>query len=534
MLIQRQAVVDFQRRDFDSFLWMKELTERQLHTELCRMQVQPYFKTKPWVHQLVCFYIGVFYPQFLFLLDMGLGKTKIILDLITHAQRTKNLKHALVTVPRMINMDSWRDDITRHSDLGAWDANVSDIDEKWERLADPRGDVTVIDYQGLHLALSKKRPGKKKGKFTLVPDEARVRRMQKLYNFVSIDESHKLANAESLWFALMRRLTAETDYTYATTGTLFGRDLEDIWPQFFLVDRGETFGVNRGLFRASFFTAKPNQWGRGEKYEYDKRQDAKLNEMLQHRSLRYDETEVMDIPSRVSVVEQFSMSPEQREHYMQALAGLINAGGDLREMQWQWGRMRQIISGYLVWEDEHGKHTKRFKENSKLDGLERFLDEMGPRAKAVVCYDYTETGQMIVDRVKEMGLGYEWFYGGTKDKTASRDRFMQDRDCQVFVMNSAAGGTGNDGLQKVARYMFLYETPTSPTERKQTIKRIHRPGQTMRTFIYDMVMRNSLDPGILMDIQDNADTYDSVVNGKRRPGRGFFLQDLPQGHKVLI
>lgn len=533
MILSRQAVVDFQTREFDSFLWMKGLTERQLHAELCRMTVQPYFKTKPWLHQLVCFFIGVHHPEFLFLLDMGLGKSKIVLDLVTHARRTKRLRRALVTVPRMINMDSWRDDILLHSDLEPWDVNVSDTEEKWERLADPRGDLTVIDYQGLHLALSEKRPAKK-GKHTLVPDEKRIRRIKKLYNFVAADESHKLTNTDSLWFALMRRLTAEAEFTYATTGTLFGRDLEDIWPQFFLVDKGETFGVNRGLFRASFFTAKPNPWGRGEKYEYDGRNDAKLNQMLQHRSLRYDESEVLDLPTRVPVVEQFSMSQEQREHYTRALEGLINATGNLEEMKGQWVRMRQIISGYLVWDDEHGRHTLRFKENHKLDGLERLLDEMGPRAKAVVCYDYTETGQMIVDRVREMGIGHEWFYGGTKDKTASRDRFMTDPACRVFVMNSSAGGTGNDGLQKAARYMFLYETPTSPVERKQTIKRIHRPGQTMRTFIYDLVMRGSLDPGILMGIQENVDTYDSVVNGRRRPGRGFFLQDMPQGAKVVI
>jgi hypothetical protein len=27
----------------------------------------------------------------------------------------------------------------------------------------------------------------------------------------------------------------------------------DIWPQFFLVDHGDTFGENMGLFRAAFF-----------------------------------------------------------------------------------------------------------------------------------------------------------------------------------------------------------------------------------------------------------------------------------------
>lgn len=534
MLIARQAVASFLDREFDSHLWMKQLTEQQLHRELCSMRVQPYFKTKPWKHQLVCFLIGLTYPRFLFLLDMGLGKSKLIMDLITQRQREGKLRGALITVPRVINMDSWSDDLLLHSDLEPWPVNVEDIEAKWELLSNPRGDVTMIDYQGLHWALCKRKGGRGKGSRTLVVDEGRVARVQKLYNFIGIDESHKLSNHQSIWFMLMRRLTQTAEYTYAMTGTLFGREVEDIWPQFFLVDRGETFGENMGLFRSSFFDAKPKQWGRGENYIYRPSMDRTLNKMLQHRSLRYDEHEVHDLPERVQRVEQFEMSVEQREYYMMALEGFINAQGNHEEMDGQWTRMRQIASGFYAWKDESGSHVHRFKRNPKLEGTERMLDEIGTRSKVVIVHHYTETGRLICDRLKALGIGFEWFYGGTKDKSASRRRFMEDSSCRVFVMNAEAGGTGNDGLQKVARYMFLYETPTSPTTRQQTIKRIHRPGQQMRTFIYDMVMRQSLDAGILNDIKEMRDTYDSVVKGTRRPGKGFFLQEWHNGSGHVI
>ena len=32
-------------------------------------------------------------------------------------------------------------------------------------------------------------------------------------------------------------------------------------------------------------------------------------------------------------------------------------------------RMRQILSGYLAWNDEHGSHVVAFKTNPKLDRL---------------------------------------------------------------------------------------------------------------------------------------------------------------------
>lgn len=517
---------DYLSRELDDYLWMKRLPAERITAELRRLRVRPHFKTAPWLHQLVCFYIGVCRPEFLFLLAPGLGKTKLILDLITQFRREGRLPGpALVGVPRAINVHSWMDDIPVHSDLGGWPIDCEDIEEKWERLCEPRADVAVIDFQSLHWALSKRKQARGSKKFTLVPDEARIARVQRIYRFVNIDEVHKLANHQSLWFSLWRRMTAEAMFAYGMTGTIFGRDLEDIWGQFYLVDRGETFGENLGLFRGAFFTSEPNKWGRGEKYTYNKSMDRQLNRMMQHRSIAYSEEEVLDLPQRVMRIDRFTMGKEQREHYLRMVEGIIEAKGQREEVEGQWVRMRQIRAGYLKWKDDTGDHVIRFKENPLLDGLELRVEEVVGRSKVVVAYDYTETGAMICDRLKQMKVDHEWYYGGTKDHEASRRRFMTDPACRVFVMNSAAGGTGNDGLQKVANHLILYETPTSPRERIQVIKRVHRPGLDGRAFIHDMVVRSSMDSGILADIAENRDTFDSVVNGRRRLTRGMLLMD---------
>lgn len=530
MIVKQSAVVDFQRRELDSWLWMKGLTRERMLREIGTLKIKPHFKTEPWLHQLVCFWIALHRPDFLFLLDMGLGKTKILLDVMTQTLLEGKLKHALVTVPRKINIESWGEAVLEHSDLEPELVSCTDIEEKWERLSNPRGELTVIDLQSLQWALSEKASRGKKGGSTkyLRPDEKRVAIVQKLYNFVGIDESHKLANDQSLWFALMRRMTARTDFNYATTGTLFGSNVEAIWPQFFLVDRGETFGENKSLFRASFFHQKPNPFGRGEKYEHDSGTYQKMHSMLQHRSLRYDETEVLDLPKRTSRIERYTMTEEQRGHYLRAVNGVISAGGELQERHNAWVLMRRICSGYMTWNDPSlGELTAHFAQNPKLDGLESLVENCIAYSKVVICYDYTETGRMICQRLTEMGINHEWYYGGTKDKAGSRRRFIDDSKCRAFVMNSEAGGTGNDGLQKVARYMFLYESPTPPTTRKQTIKRIHRPGQDERTFIYDLTMRQSIDGTILEAHRVNEDVYASVVTGKRnKRDTGFFTKDF--------
>lgn len=520
MIIDRRAVKEFLNRELDNYLWMKGLRRDVIMKELRQLRVPPIFKTDPWLHQLVCFWIGMHKPRFLFLLDMGLGKTKILADLMTQTRREKKLEGALITVPRLINVDSWCEDLERHSELEPWRIDCQDIEEKRERLLHPRGDVTIIDYAGLMWALCGKKaidPDAKQGKKQLVVDKKFLERLCREYNWLGMDEIHKLANWQSLWFDVMDRISARMEFSYGATGTLFGKEVERAWGPFYLIDRGETFGETLGLFRAAFFTTKMNPW-KGAQYVFDKRMDGKLHDFLQNSSIRYDENEVpeMELPKAITKERKLEMSHEQRDHYMRALEGLVNANGKLRDLDAAWIRMRQIVSGYLVWDDENGQHVSYFKENPKLDDLEELISGLREDRKLVVCYVYTPTGKMICERLEKLRIGYEWLYGGTKDPGACRRRFLEDPKKRVFVMNDEAGGTGNDGLQKVARILYLYETPSSPIARKQVVKRVHRTGLDGRCWIYDSVMKRSCDRGILDGIREGIDLHDRVVNGKGR------------------
>jgi hypothetical protein len=523
--VSRRATQAFLDRRLDSWAWIKRVPRERLERELDALRVPPRFKTRPWLHQLACFYLCLHQPRLLLLLTMGLGKSKIVADVVTQLLREGRMRRGLVTVPRLVNVATWQDDLERHSDLGYSLVDCEDVGEKRERLLNPPrdADLTVIDYGGLHLAMCDRVKSRKSGG-ALVKNPGAVARLQELYDFVDLDECHRLANPGSLWHSIARDATERARFAYGTTGTLFGRRVEDAWPQFYLVDRGETLGENFGLFREAFFDVSRDGW-RAE-LRFVRRMAPELHRMLQHRSIRYDEDEVpeVDLPPRVVVPRRLHMTDEQRGHYDRALDGLISAGGSLAQLDGQWVRMRQICSGYLAWRDDAGDHLLRLARNPKLEELEELLAEMLTHSKVVVSTEFTESGRIVSERLRDLGIGHVWFHGGSRDHAGQRRRFMEDPQCRVFLMNSAAGGEGTDGLQKVARYMVLYESPTSPTGRVQTVKRVHRPGQARRSWVYDLTMRRSLEVGILEAIEDGIDVHDRVVAG-RAPGRAFFLSD---------
>ena len=511
-MISKAGLREYMEKDLDSFRWMKRLTERQLRKEFRETYgVQPHFKTTPWLHQLVCFHIGMLYPEFLFLLDMGLGKTKILLDIMTQRIREGTMKRAIITVPRLINLGSWEEAILEHSDLEPNIVSATNIDEKTEMLLHPKGQVTVIDYAGLQNTLSSK--AVVKGKKKLVKDDRKVLLAARQHDFFGMDESHKAKNRDTLRFSLLRGLTGKMKARYATTGTMFGRNPEDIWAQFFLVDRGETLGDTLGMFRAAFFTEDySNKWKMGADYKFNKGMMRDLYRRLQHRSLRYDEDECLDIPERSIIPIKLAFPTEQREHYLRAVQGLIQAAGKLRELDSNYLRMRQIVAGFLQWKDDSGPHEVVFSENPKLQAIERLVEEAG-NSKVVISHEYTKSGELITGLLDRMEVGYEWLHGGSKDPINAVRRFIEDPNKRVFVMNSESGGTGTDGLQKVAKYLVFFECPPSPISRAQVIKRVHRPGQLHKSFIYDLIIEGSIDRRILSFIAEGRNLHQAVING---------------------
>lgn len=507
-MISKRVVDAFLRRELNSFLWMKRLKLEDFLSEYKHYKVKPYFKTTPWLHQHVMFHLGMCNPYFLFLYDMGTGKTKGILDLITQVQREGRLKRALVTVNGQLTTHSWDKAIAVHSDLHPIIVDCENIEEKWERLIVPKGDIAVIDYAGLHLALSTKQH---KGKHALVKDEKKIRQLQKLYNFYNGDESHKIKNEDTLRYSILRQLTKPFDFRYCMTGTPMGRNPVDVFAQFYMVDRGETFSDTLGMFRECFFVEKPHPW-KGIEYVFNRRREKLFQQFMQNKSLRYTDSECSDIPVCQEIPMEVEFSREQREHYLRAVQGLINAGGKYADIDNSYLRMRQIVSGFLHWKDAYGEHTVRIDNNPKLEMLEEMLDASG-NEKIVISYEYTESARIILEKLIELKIGYEWVWGGSRDDSIALDRFITDPSKRVFLMNSESGGTGTDGLQGVARYLFFWESPPSPITRRQVIKRLDREGQKKRTYIYDIIVKDSIDIHVLDFIAEGMDLHEVLING---------------------
>lgn len=446
--------------------------------------------------------------HFLFLLDMGLGKTKLVLDLFVARLRSQRMQ-MLVLVPKKVHMGTWDAQVDEHAPgLTVQSVDVDNIEAKWEVLSTSTADVVVCDYQGLGLALSKKQ-AKDTGGNERVKDKKRIAQVSQKYAFVAMDEAHRAKNRNTLRFSILRQLCKETAYLYALTGTPQGKSPEDLWGQFYLVDGGYTLGETLGLFRAAFFDEKNNYFG-GVDYVFDKSKLGQLSALLQHVSLSYTEAECLDLPKLVPVTRKFKLTPEQRTEYNRLCKGEVI--DDVRvPIDGVFIRMREVTSGYVRKRVNGVSVTQPFADNPKLELLEQDLLDMRAGAKAIIFYDYNPTGELIQGLLRRMKIKHVVLNGSTKDPVGVESKFRTDPSVTVLLSNTASGGEGINA--QVASVEIFYESPTSPILRRQAIKRAHRQGVQHAVVCIDYVARGTVDERILEYVQEGIDMLAALRRG---------------------
>lgn len=531
-MIPAAAVDDYLGRDLDSHLWMKDLSEAEVDRALASLSPRPYL----WpgdalnpdglrLHQKVCILLGIAYPGFGFWIDMGGGKTAIALHLLRYWWDVGRLRRALVFVTSDKAFLTWEKQIRRFGVELPYAALEGSSEQKWRQLDELGEGVALVTRPGAVAMCSEKVVVKRKGKkpqpkMQLIPRQ--VHALARWADGVVWDESTREGSTQSLQFRLADQLRKVAHCRYALAGRPFGRDPTMLFPQYRLIDGGETLGETLGLFRAVFCSESENPWdpkGRARDYTFRKSMRGEFSRIIQHRSITYTADECVDLPPAVPIVEEVSFPTEARAYYKRVVADLIAAKGNFRAAKNAFLRMRQVSSGFVgVRDDETGERaTIEFAENPKLDRLLDLLADVPEGHKAVVFYAFTWSGRRIVRALEhELDDRPIWLWSGTKDARRELGRFLDDPRCRTAVVNNQVGAYSLDGLQEVANYTLFFESPPSPIDREQAERRLERDGQLHKVMRYDLIVRGTMDQRILDFHAEGEEIMDAIMRDPAR------------------
>lgn len=510
-MINKQVVQQFIHRPRENFDWIKTVSRHELEESI--HEICPSFNPKVtlFTHQLASIYLGLCLEDFLYFLDMGAGKTLIALSLAQARKDLKQVKRILVVVPNLVNIESWIEEINDKTTLKA--VGLSGTREERFALIEHKADIYIINYDGLPIFTSEfQESGKGKRKRTL--NKKMLRQFATRFQMVIYDEIHHVKHTDTLTYKICDGLSNFIPYRYGLTGTPLGRDPSNFWAQFHVIDRGETLGENKTLFLQALFVKQANYWG-GVNWIFPEKNKPILQKMLGHRSLRYADYECSDLPPLTMIKVPLTLYADAAKIYRNLVMDSIEQGkGNLtaQERKNYYSKTRQVASGFMYNDVEDEQTTLQFL-NPKIEALEEILNDVPTDCRIVIFHIFNQSGLDIIAQLKKQKIKFAAMNVTTDtDKVSEYRRFKQDKSVRVLVVNVASGGEGLN-LQD-ANYAIFYEPIDRPDVHRQALKRTHRTGQTKHVYIYQFLMKNTVEMKILEFLEEGKALFNALVDGK--------------------
>ncbi len=514
-MLSKLAVKRFRERELNDFRYLKRLTRSTLMQMMNDLDPVPDFISKKpmWKHQLVALLAGIYLGHFLFFLDMGLGKTRVILEMIAYLKKKGELKSALVVVLNDSAIETWVMEVEEHRPDLKCIPMYGNTKQRLQMLEE-EADLFVINYQGLNYMCSELvHIGNKKGR-KLIMKPARLKRVTSRFNLMCLDETTEIMSHTSLTFRVCRKISEFYKHRFGMSGIPVGRDPHVLWSQFNYCDHGDTLGGTLAVFRQALFKKKVNYWSGYYDYKFDKKKTKVLNRMMQNSSISYDESECRDMPKKVYKPIYVPFTDDMRSYYNNIVDKLKTDRHDLRLVRNSFLHMRQIASGFIgLVDDETGDKIQiEFPENPKIEAMSQIVREIPKDRKFLIFHEYRWTGARISKELDKLGVSHSRLYGGQKDGPGVLRRFIEQDDITGLV---ASNGCGAFSLNlQIANYEIFVESPVSPIVRAQAEKRIHRGSQKKRCFFMDLIMRkNSADESIQEFLKEGKDLRQALMRG---------------------
>jgi SNF2 family DNA or RNA helicase len=444
-------------------------------------------------HQKRSFCLGLINPKFYFQLDMGLGKSKLVLDLFLARIHSGAASRALVLVPASLNLPQWRDQVAEHAPSLSVALCTKGTEKFIHSVSEGTEEVCVMTYAAA-VSVSKKEP-----------------EFFDNFDFLILDESSSFRSHDGVTFRALKPVCKKMRNVYLLSGTPFSKSAEGLWSQFYLLDQGDLLGWNISEFRRRFFIEKVSRW-KTEWVLHPDREEM-LFKVLHHLSVRYNADECLDLPPELHRTIEIQPSTEQVELFHELDAEkreLLDQGLTVGHLD---NRLRLLSCGI----DYKGGVSSWLMPNPKLNALLDLLDEieqvMGEESIIVVHHSIA-VAELLLPALKDKKIKAVAVNGtmSAKEKDKAVTAFTSGK-ARVLVANSTAAYGLN--LQGNCRTMIFFEHHEDMLVRQQIKKRIQRIGQERKVYYYDLTLDLGKDEKALSTLTTRVNRLGRVVDGHK-------------------
>ena len=464
------------------------------------------FKTKPYAHQLTALEKSWNRETDAYFMEMGTGKTKVLIDNVAMLYDKGKVNGALIIAPKGVVGTWYNQEIPTHlpkhieNVCVLWQSNITK--EQSRKL----GTLFKTGEELHFLIMNVEALSTTKG-----TDFAR-KFLSSHNTLMAIDESTTIKNPKAKRTKNIIKLSELAKYRRIMTGSPVTRNPLDLYSQCQFLSPWLLDFQSYYAFRTRYAIMKTaNISGRQIQLVAGFQRLAELSEKLKPFSYRVLKADCLDLPDKIYMKRQIKLSPDQNKLYEQmrkeALATLNGKRVTTVNALTQLMRLHQITCGHFTSDDGTTQPIK----NNRIDELMDVLEEI--EGKAIIWAHYQYDINTIIKEVEKVhGPGSIVDYYGLTPQDERQEnikKFQNDDKCRFIVGTPQTGGYGI--TLTAANTVIYYSNGYDLEKRLQSEDRAHRIGQQKSVTYVDILADETVDEKIVKSLRKKINIASEVL-----------------------
>ena len=468
------------------------------------------FKTRPYAHQLKALEMSWNKEVFAYFMEMGTGKSKVLLDNFAMLYDKGKIDSVLIVAPKGVYKNWYDSEIPEHlpehinRNVVLWRALITKEQKlKYDSLFEQ--DFTKLQIFIMNVeALSTKKGLGAAHQFLNVKKALFV-----------IDESTTIKNPSAKRTKNILGLSKIGKYRRILTGSPVTKSPLDLYTQCFFLDPWLLGHQSYYSFRTRYALMRNMNFnGRSVNVVVGYQRLNELAESLKPFSYRVLKDDCLDLPPKTYMKRVIQLTPEQKKVYEQmkkmALAELNGKVVTTMNIITQMMRLQQITCGHFKADDGSMQNIK----NNRITELMDVLEEV--EGKAIIWAHWRHDIDTIVESINKQYPGsVVTYYGDTTTEDRQKAiKKIQDPESKVrFLVGTPQ--TGGYGITLTgASTMIYYSNGYDLEKRQQSEARIDRIGQKKPMTYIDIIAEDTVDEKIVKSLRKKVNIATEIMGEK--------------------
>ena len=464
------------------------------------------FKTQPYEHQLKALTMSWDKEYFAYFMEMGTGKSKVLIDNIAMLYDKGKINGALIVAPKGV-VGTWYlnqipDHLPNHIEHKnvLWKPNITRKQNlRLKSLFETGTDLHILIMNVEAFSTTKGCEFAKKF-------------LDSHKTLMAVDESTTIKNPDAKRTKNICNLSILSRYRRILTGSPVTKSPLDLYKQCDFLKEELLGHGSYYTFRTRYAIMKTaNFGGKSVQIVVGYRNLDELSEKLRPFSYRVLKDDCLDLPDKIYMKRSVQLSLEQKKVYEQmkqmALAEMNGKMMSTATVLTQLMRLHQITCGHFTADDGSIQKIK----SNRLDELMDVLEEI--EGKVVIWAHYQNDVETIVEHLKKKygDNSIVDYYGRTRpeNRQSNIDKFQKDEGCRFFIGTPATGGYGITLTQ--ASNVIYYSNGYDLEKRMQSEDRAHRIGQKKSVTYVDMIADDTVDEKIVKSLRKKVNIATQIM-----------------------